>query len=109
MRSGPIFGVFQANILTIQNPFFNQDESLNDEGYDSKGNLPHFADKESDDFEGYIEPLIGVDDAPAPPAPAVAAELTVESVMRLGVKDLKDEPKKRGQATSGKSQSCRIA
>jgi hypothetical protein len=47
-------------------------------------------------MEGYIEPLIGVDNAPAPPAPAVVAKLTVELVMRLAVKDLKDELKKMG-------------
>ena len=74
---------------------------MNNEGYDSEGGLPHFVDKEDDDMEGYSELQIG-GNAPAPPAPAaVAANLTVESVMRLAVKDLKDELKKRGRATSG--------
>ena len=98
----PHFQQFPSHLPTLEIRFANQDEDLNNEGYDSEGDLPHFADEEDDDMEGYSELQIG-GNAPAPSAPAaVAVELTVESVMRLAVKDLKDELKKRGQATSGK-------
>jgi len=64
------FGDFPSAIPTLQNRFANQDTTLNDEGYDSKGNLPYFADEEQDDIEGYKELPIGGDAAaPAPPPP----------------------------------------
>jgi len=48
------FGDFPSAIPTLQNRFANQDTTPNDEGYDSKGNLPYFADEEQDDIEGYV-------------------------------------------------------
>ncbi len=33
---------FPSNFGTVENLFTNQDETLNNAGYDSKGNLPHF-------------------------------------------------------------------
>ena len=48
----------------------NRDATLNDEGYDSEGNLPYFADEQEDDIEGYEEMRIGGDAAAlAPPPP----------------------------------------
>ena len=64
------FGDFPSKIPTLQNCFANQDTTLNDEGYDSKGNLPYFADEQQDDSKGYNELAIGGDAAaPAPPPP----------------------------------------
>ena len=65
------FGDFPSKIPTVKNRFANQDSTLNDEGYDSEGNLPYFADEEQDDIEGYEEsPIDGSDAAaPAPPPP----------------------------------------
>ena len=71
--SWPLFQTCPSHVPTIQNHFSNQDEALNDEGYNFKGNLTHFNDEENDDMEGYSDPQIGVKDAPAPPAPAVVA------------------------------------
>jgi hypothetical protein len=79
-------------LILVKNCFTNQDTTLNDEGYDSEGNLPYFAEEEQDDIEGRKEFLIGCDAAaPAPPHPAPAVALTVKSMMRLGVKELKAE------------------
>ena len=72
----------------LENWFHNQQENLNDDGYDSEGNLPHFADMEGDDLEGYDEDAI---DAFAASVPVPVATLTVESMGRLGIKELKDE------------------
>jgi hypothetical protein len=99
------FANFPSEIPNLKNRFVNQDSTLNDEGYDSEGNLPFFADEEQDDIEGYEEPPIaGGSDAaaPAPPPPPAAQEVTVESMMRLGVNELKAELKKRGRPTGGK-------
>ena len=64
------FGDFPSEIPTLKNGFANQDPTLNDEGYDSEGNLPYFADEQEDDVEGYEELPIGGDAAaPAPPPP----------------------------------------
>jgi len=38
------FAYFPSKIPTLQNRFANQDTTLKDEGYDSKGNLPYFTD-----------------------------------------------------------------
>jgi hypothetical protein len=54
------FGDFPCKIPTLKNRFVNQNPTLKDEGYDSKGNLPYFADEEEDDIEGYEEsPIAG--------------------------------------------------
>lgn len=83
----------------LENLFFNQQENLNDDGYDSEGNLPHFADTENDDMEDYDEAPI----APiATPAPVPVALVTVEAVEKLSVKELKDELRKRGRSITGK-------
>ncbi len=68
VESRAILVNFPSKIPTLQNCFTNQDENLNNEGYDSEGDLPYFADEDEgvDDFE---ELTIGVDDAPAPPLP----------------------------------------
>jgi hypothetical protein len=50
------FANFPSEIPTLKNRLANQDSTLNDEGYDSEGNLPFFADEEQDDIEGYDEP-----------------------------------------------------
>ena len=46
---------FPSNFGTRHNRFTNQNSALNDEGYDSEGKLPHFADKPNDDIEDYFE------------------------------------------------------
>ncbi len=97
------FRVFPSEVPTLTNRFTNQDEELNENGYDLDGNLPHFADEQYDDIEGYDEDVIGaIDNPPPPPAMVTAPALTVESVMKLGVKELKEELKKRGRAITGK-------
>jgi len=57
------FGDFPSKIPTLKNRFVNQNATLNDEGYDSEGNLPYFADEQEDDIEGYEELPIGGDAA----------------------------------------------
>jgi len=54
------YGDFPSAIPTLQNRFANKDTTLNDEGYDSMGNLPYFADEEQDDIEGYKVYSLGV-------------------------------------------------
>ncbi len=49
---------FPSNFGTVENRFTNQDVALNNEGYDSKGNLPHFADKPNNNMEDYCEETI---------------------------------------------------
>jgi hypothetical protein len=55
---GVNFASFPSNFGMGENCFTNQDEALNDEGYNSKGNLPHFADKPNDNMEDYCEETI---------------------------------------------------
>ena len=57
--SRAILADFPSEIPTVQNRFANQDEALNDEGYDSEGDLPYFADEDADDIEGYDELAVG--------------------------------------------------
>jgi len=38
------FANFPSKIPTVKNCFANQDSTLNNEGYDSEGNLPYFVD-----------------------------------------------------------------
>jgi hypothetical protein len=40
------FRVFPSKVPTLTKHFTNQDEDLNDNGYDSDGNLPFFANKQ---------------------------------------------------------------
>jgi hypothetical protein len=101
------FANFPSKIPTVKNRFANQDSTLNDEGYDSEGNLPYFADEEQDDIEGYEESPIDGSDAAAPAPPPPPAPVTVESMMRLGVNELKAELKKRGRSTGGKKAEMR--
>jgi hypothetical protein len=97
------FRVFPSKVPTLTKCFTNQDEELNVNGYDSDGNLPYFANEQYDNIEGYAEDVIGAIDNPLlPPALVAAPGLTVESVMKLVVKDLKNELKKRGRAITGK-------
>jgi hypothetical protein len=49
---------FPSSFGTVPNCFMNQNSTLNDEGYDSKGNLPHFANANiNNDVDEYNEPL----------------------------------------------------
>jgi len=97
------FRVFPSQVPTLTNCFTNQDEDLNENGFDSDGNLPHFANEQYNDMEGNIEDVIvAIDNQPSPIAMLREPALTVESVMKLGVKELKEELKKRGRAISGK-------
>ena len=65
---------FPSSYGTLENRFTNQDSELNDEGYDSEGNLPHFADADiNDDEEQYCEECIGVGGGEAAAAVAPAA------------------------------------
>ena len=67
------FANFPSKIPTVKNRFANQDSTLNDEGYDSEGNLPYFADEQEDDIEGYEELPIGGDAAAPTPHEQVIA------------------------------------
>ena len=49
---------FPSSFGTLPNRFTNQNSALNDEGYDSEGNLPHVADKPNDNMEEYFEETI---------------------------------------------------
>jgi flagellin-like hook-associated protein FlgL len=52
---------FLSSFGMVQNRFTNQNSELNDEGYDSEGNLPHFADANlNNDMDEYNEPSIKV-------------------------------------------------
>jgi hypothetical protein len=49
---------FPRDFGTVENRFTNQDEALNNEGYNSEGNLPHFADEPNNNMEDYCEETI---------------------------------------------------
>ena len=97
---------FPSSFGTTPNRFTNQNSDLNDEGYDSEGNLPHFADANlNDDMEEYNEPSIEVGGGEAPaageePEPEATAHVPID-VMGLTVAALKEELKKRGRTTGG--------
>ncbi|MFM6174890.1 MAG: SAP domain-containing protein [Sphaerospermopsis kisseleviana] len=93
---------FPSNYGMVENRFTNQDEERNAEGYDSKGNLPHFADAAIDDDEElYCEECIGGDEWGGEAAAAVDPAAAQLDVMKLSVAQLKAELKKRGRATAG--------
>jgi hypothetical protein len=98
---------FPSDYGTLQNRFTTQNSELNDEGYDSKGNLPHFADTNIDDnMEEYNEHSIEVGGGEAPavagaPAAALVAAHVQLDVMRLTAARLREELRKRGRATGG--------
>ncbi len=105
-----VWSIFSSATPALNLWYYNQNTELNDEGYDSKGGLPTFADgDEGANSEGYNEePLNDVPRVPmtAPPvteAPAVEAmQLTMEMVMGLNVNRLKEELRKRGRSFAGK-------
>jgi hypothetical protein len=101
--------IFPSALPTLQNRYYNQNSKLNDEGYDSKGGLPHFAEEEEVNPEGYNKaPLNNAVDglptaAPVTLAPAgEATQLTVMMVMGLNVNKLREELRKRGWLFVGK-------
>ncbi len=46
---------FPSSFGMVHNRFTNQNSKLNDEGDDSGGNLPLFADEPNNDIEDYVE------------------------------------------------------
>ena len=102
--------IFPSTIPMIKKRFFNQNSELNNDGYDSEGGLPFFADNQVDDAVEYFEaPLEDYDEGPQPaapstPAPAAVAteQLTIERMMSLKMKELKEELRKRGRSMVGK-------
>ena len=103
--SEPEMAFFPTQQPRVLNRFTSQDDSQINEGYDLEGNLPHFADETDDILESYEEEALGI--APfdqLPPPPPLATIITVESIMKLGVKELREQLKLRGWATSGNKQ-----
>jgi hypothetical protein len=95
-----ILANFPSHFGTVQNRFTNQNSALNDEGYDSEGNLPHFAYEPNNNMELYFEQTIeGGSVVEAGEAPVAPKEL---DVMCLLVAQLRDELKKRGRGSQGK-------
>jgi hypothetical protein len=50
--------IFPSAVPTLKKLFDNQNSELNDEGYDSKGGLPFFANEPNNNRGAYIEPLL---------------------------------------------------
>ena len=109
----PRGSIFPSTIPKLKKRFFNQDSELNDEGYDSEGGLPFFANEEVDNPDEYFEATLGdAVEEPTPAAPstlapagagaAAAEQLTVEGIPSLKVKDLKEELRRRGRSNAGK-------
>jgi hypothetical protein len=95
-----------SNYGTVENCFTNQVPELNYEGYDSEGNLPHFANPDTEDNEElYNEECIGgrggVEMVVAPAAAPAAID-----VMKLSVVLLRAELKKRGRVLLVIRQPC---
>ena len=65
--SNAVLANFPSKIPKVPTCFLNQDEALNDDGYDSKGNLLYFADEEVDEIDEYNQLPIGVDAPTLPP------------------------------------------
>jgi hypothetical protein len=60
---------FPSSFGTVPNRFICQNSELNDEGYDSEGNFPHFANANiNDDMDEYNEPSIEMGGGEAPAA-----------------------------------------
>jgi hypothetical protein len=75
--------IFPSAAPTLNLRYYNQNSELNNEGYDSEGGLPHFADDdEGADPDGYDEaPLNSAADAfRAPTAPPVTEGPAAEAV-----------------------------
>ncbi len=62
----PRGSIFSSAVPTVQNRFFNQNPESNDEGYDSEGELPYFANEEEVNADDYNEATL-IDDAHPPP------------------------------------------
>jgi hypothetical protein len=103
---------FPSSFGTLPNRFTNQNSALNDEGYDSEGNLPHFADEPNDNMEEYFEETIvegrGGGEAAVAAMMAVANEAHQGDVMRLSVAQLKAELRKRGRGTGGNKSAMQV-
>ena len=99
---------FPSSFGTVQNRFINQNSELNDEGYDSEGNFPHFANANiNDDMDEYNEPSIemGGGEAPAAEGEPEAAAPVPLNVMGLNAVRLREELRKRGRQTGGNKQA----
>jgi hypothetical protein len=98
--------ILPSAIPTVQTHFFNKNLELNDEGYDSEGGLPYFANKQEISANNYDEEPPLNDDAQPPLSEAQPAaawvELTVKAVSSLNVAKLKDESKRKGCSIAGK-------
>ena len=57
----------------VKNRFFNQNSDLNDDGYDSEGGLPFFADMQDDNAVEFLEEPLE-DTVEGPPQAAQATE-----------------------------------
>ena len=75
----PRGSIFPSTIPMKKTRFFNQNLELNDDGDDSEGGLPFFADNQVDNAVEYFEAPLGdyvegpLPAAPSTPAPAAAA------------------------------------
>jgi hypothetical protein len=97
----PRESVFPSTIPMVENHFFNQNLESNDNGYDSEGGLPFFADEEVEDPIKYSkEPLEDTVEGP-PPAAQATEQLTIETMMALKMKELKEELRKTGRSMLG--------
>jgi hypothetical protein len=93
----PRGSVFPSTIPMVQNRFFNQNSESNDDGYDSEGGLQQVDDA----VEFLEEPLEDTVEGP-PPAAQATEQLTIETMMALKMKELKEELRKRGRSIFGK-------
>jgi len=94
--------IFPSTIPMVKNRFFNQNSDLNDDGYDSEGGLPFFADMQDDNAVEFLEePLEDTVEGP-PPAAQATEQLSIETMMALKMKELKEELRKRGRSMLGK-------
>jgi hypothetical protein len=88
LPDAPRGSIFPSAVPTVQNCFFNQNPESNNEGYDSEGGLPYFADKEEVNADNYNKATL-INDARPPPgefesAPAAAAQVHLEGGMGVG-------------------------